>query len=150
MPIHDEIVRGKKIVTVYVENGLDQPVSVQILGAVSSTPANTVAIGTSFTVSAGGADFRTLVPEYAGWIPFITVSLSCPAAPTTGSVRVLLVKMDGTVTTIVRDLGIRDTATHDYSTDPSNILVVTGCIWKGVGRIVSAGMTQQSWSSYRG
>jgi hypothetical protein len=124
MPIHEEIVRSKKIVTVYVENGLDQPVAVQILGAVSSKPAKAVAIGTSFTVPAGGADFRTLVPEQTGWLPFITVSLACSAAPTTGSVRVLLVKMDGTVTTIVRDLGIRDTTTHDYSTDPSNILVV--------------------------
>jgi hypothetical protein len=124
MPIHEEIVRSKKIVTVYVENGLDQPVSVQILGAVSSTPTNTVAIGTSFTVPAGGADFRTLVPEQTGWLPFITVSLACSTAPTTGSVKVLLVKMDGTITTIVSDLAIRDTATHNYSTDPSKIFIV--------------------------
>jgi hypothetical protein len=124
MSIREEIVRGKKIVTVYVENGLDQPVSVQILGVASSTPTNTVPIGTSFAVPAGGADFRTLVPEYAGWLPFITVSLACSTAPTTGSVKVLLVKMDGTTTTIVSDLAIRDTAVHSHSTDPSKIFIV--------------------------
>jgi hypothetical protein len=116
--------RFRKTVTVYVENSLDQAVTVQILGAASSSPSKTVPISTSFTVSAGSADYRTLMPEQTGWMPYLTVSLSCSAAPTAGSVRVVLIRVDGSSNVVVSDLKIRDTAAHSYSTDPSYISVV--------------------------
>ncbi|MCC6049147.1 MAG: hypothetical protein LM580_00470 [Thermofilum sp.] len=119
-----DLYRLTKIVTVYVENGLDQPVTVQILGAASSSPSVTVPIGSSFTVPAGAADAKTLVPESSGWLPYITVSLSCSTAPSSGAVKVLLVRLDGTTTIVVNNLAIRDTSTHTYATDPSYISVV--------------------------
>jgi len=114
----------KKTVTVYVENSLDQPVAVQILGAPSNPPTSTAPIGPSFTVNPGSADFRTLVPEQTGWTPHITVSVSCSTAPTSGSVKVMLLRIDGSSDIIVNNLAIRDTLKHDYSTDPAYISVV--------------------------
>ncbi|MCC6050479.1 MAG: hypothetical protein LM580_07215 [Thermofilum sp.] len=119
-----DLYRLTKIVTVYVENSLNQPVTVQILGAVSSSPSSTVPIGSSFTVSAGAADAKTLVPESSGWLPYITVSLACSTAPTSGAVRVLLIRFDGTTVVIVNNLAIRDTSAHTYATDPSYVSVV--------------------------
>jgi hypothetical protein len=118
-----DLYRLTKIVTVYVENTLDQPVTVQILNAISSSPSMTVPIGPSFTVSPNSADAKTLVPESSGWLPYITVSLSCTTAPTTGAVTVYLVRLDGTVSTIA-SIRIRDTSTHTYKTDPASIFVV--------------------------
>jgi hypothetical protein len=114
----------KKTVTVYVENSLDQAVTVQILGAPSNPPSSTVAIGTSFTVNPGSADFRTLIPEQTGWTPYITVSLSASTAPTQGAVKVTLIRVDGSTQVIVNNLAIRDTSTHSYATDPNYISVV--------------------------
>jgi hypothetical protein len=119
-----DLYRLTKVVTVYVENGLDQPVTVQILGATSSSPSFTVPIGSGFTVSAGAADAKTLVPESSGWLPYITVSLACSTAPTSGTVNVKLIRLDGTTTVVVNDLVIRDTSTHTYATDPQYISVV--------------------------
>ncbi|MCC6050827.1 MAG: hypothetical protein LM580_08975 [Thermofilum sp.] len=115
-----DLYRLTKIVTVYVESTLDQPVTVQILGAVSSSPSTTVPIDSSFTVPPNSADAKTLVPESSGWLPYITVSLSCTTAPTTGAVNVYLVRLDGTVSTVAR-IQIRDTSTHTYKTDPASI-----------------------------
>jgi len=119
-----DLYKFKKTVTIYVENSLDQPVTVQILGAPSNPPSSTVPIGTSFTVNAGSADFRTLIPEQAGWTPYITVSVSCSTAPTSGSVRVILLRIDGTSDVVVNNLAIRDTLAHTYVTDPNHIKIV--------------------------
>ena len=119
-----DLYKFKKTVTIYVENSLDQPVTVQILGAPSNPPSSTVPIGTSFTVNAGSADFRTLIPEQVGWIPYLTVSLYSSTAPTAGLVRVILIRADNSTDIIVSKLPIRDTAVHTYATDPSYISVV--------------------------
>jgi len=115
----------KKLITIYVESTLDQPVSIQILGAPSNPPSSTVPIGTSFTVNPNSADFRTLIPEQSGWTPFITVSLSASTAPTKGYVKVTMFRIDGTSVVIVNNLAITDVLKHDYSTDPNNIAVVS-------------------------
>jgi hypothetical protein len=112
------------MVTVYVENGLNQPVSVQVLGSMSNPPVSTIAIGSTFVVNQNSADFRTLIPEQAGWVPYLTVSLYSSVAPTTGSVRVFLVRSDNTIEVIAGNFPIRDTVVHTYLTDPSNISVV--------------------------
>jgi len=117
--------KHKKLVTIYVESTLDQPVNVQILGAPSNPPSSTVPIGTSFTVNPGSADFRTLIPEQTGWTPYITVSLSAPTAPTNGYVKVTMFRIDGTSVVIVNNLAITDTLKHDYSTDPAYISVTS-------------------------
>jgi hypothetical protein len=117
-----DLYRLTKIVSVYVENTLDQPVTVQILGAISSSPAATVPIGSSFTVPPNSADAKTLVPESSGWLPYITVSLACTTAPTTGVINVYLVRLDGSVSTIA-SIQIRDTSTHTYQTDPASIFL---------------------------
>jgi hypothetical protein len=115
-----DLYRLTKIVTVYVENTLDQPVTVQLLGVSSNNPSTTVPIGSSFTVPPNSADAKTLVPESSGWLPYITVSLACTTAPTTGAVNAYLVRLDGTVSTIA-SIQIRDTSTHTYKTDPASI-----------------------------
>jgi hypothetical protein len=114
----------KKTITIYVENTLNQPITIQILGAPSNPPSSTVPIGSSFTVNPGSADFRTLIPEQTGWTPYITVSLSASTAPTQGAVKVTLIRIDGSTQVIVNNIPITDTTTHNYSTDPNYITVV--------------------------
>lgn len=113
-----------RVVTVFVDNSLDQDVVVQIKANRAQSLARAVNVGSPFTVPAGASDARTLTPETSGFLPYITVSLRCPAAPTTGSVTVFRVRLGGREDKVVDGLEIRDTAEHDASTDPGKIFIV--------------------------
>ena len=113
-----------KVVTVYVVNLLDKPVTVQVKGNRQKDTVKAVDIGSSFTVAAGGADARTLSPETSGWLPYLTLTLSCTAAPTSGHVTAYRIRQRGDEEKIVKELAIRDTAVHDAETDPDKILIV--------------------------
>ena len=110
------------LVTVYVVNDLDQDVTVQIKGNRIKSADGASNVGSSFTVPAGGADFRTLIADQSGVLPWIFVELSCSTAPTDGSVSVYLVRHDGEEK-LVDGLEIRDTDTHSPSTDPDKMKI---------------------------
>ena len=113
----------KPAVTVYLVNGLNQPVTVQIMGNMTSTTSYSVAIGTSWTVNSGTADAKTLTPDTSGWLPYIYLQLQCTTAPTSGSVSAYLLYADGGSAVLVNNLQIRDTNVHDPSTDPTAIFI---------------------------
>jgi hypothetical protein len=115
----------KEPVTVFISNSLDQAVNIQVVGCRDSNCVDSVDIGSAITVPAGSKDARTLTPETSGWLPFITVRAWCTSAPTSGVLDVWLVKSARDQPKIVDSLAIRDTNTHDYSTDPSNIYIAS-------------------------
>jgi hypothetical protein len=112
-------------VTVFISNGLDQAVNVQIVGCRDPACNDSVDIGSAITISAGSKDARTLTPETSGWLPYITARIWCTSAPTSGSLDIWLVRSATDQPKIVDSLAIRDTNTHDKSTDPSNITIVS-------------------------
>jgi hypothetical protein len=111
------------VVTVFISNGLDQPVNVQIVGCRDCSCSDSVDVGSVIVVPAGSKDARTLTPETSGWLPFITVRVWCTTAPTSGALDVWLVRGVEDQVKIVDSLEIRDTAVHTTSTDPAKIFV---------------------------
>jgi hypothetical protein len=112
-----------KVATLYIVNGLNQDVTIQVKGNRERTLTNAVNIGSAFTVSKGSSDSRTLTPDTSGWLPYITVSLSCSVAPTSGSVTIYWRRVSDEII-VVDTLAIRDTLTHDNSTNPDKIKIV--------------------------
>ncbi len=120
----DELRLVLRIITIFVDNGLDQDVTVQIKANRVKALAGSVNVGSVFTVPAKSTDARTLTPETSGWLPYVTVSLRCATAPTSGSVTVHRVRGIGDEVKIVDALEIRDTLEHNASTDPNKIFIV--------------------------
>ncbi|MEM4531622.1 MAG: hypothetical protein QXY39_07130 [Thermofilaceae archaeon] len=113
-----------RIISIYVDNGLNQAVTVQVRANREKTYAKSIDVGSPFTIPASSTDFKTLSPDTSGWLPYITVTLACSTAPTSGSVTVYRVRSVGDEDKIVDALEIRDTSTHDASTNPDKIFVV--------------------------
>lgn len=110
-------------VTVFVENGLDQDVTVQVKGNRVSSTTGAVNVGSSFVVPKGSCDARTLTPDTSGWLPYVFVEVSCSTAPTSGALSVYLVRAAVDQPKLVDGLEIRDTAVHSPDTDPGKIFI---------------------------
>lgn len=106
-----------KTITLYVINSLDQDVTVQVKGNRIEDTDNVADVGNSFTVSSGSADYQSLVPSQSGITPYVYVELSCSTAPSSGDVTVYQVEGSNAEKVMVDALEIRDTDTHDPSTD---------------------------------
>ena len=113
----------KPPVTIFVENGLDQDVTVQVKGNRVKSTAGAINVGASFTVAANSNDARTLTPDTSGWLPYIYVELQCSTAPSSGSVTVYLVRTRDDQVKLVDALEIRDTNVHNPDTDPNKIFI---------------------------
>jgi hypothetical protein len=111
------------IATVFIDNGLNQPVNVQIVGCRDRGCSDSVDVGSVIVVPAGSKDARTLTPETSGWLPFITVRVWCTTAPTSGALNVWLVRSRDDQTMLVDSLEVRDTVVHTFATDPAKIFV---------------------------
>jgi len=110
--------------TIVVTNTLNQDVTVQVVGGRESSLSQPINIGSPFTVAAGSSDARTLSPDTSGFLPYISVTLQCSIAPTSGSVAVYFIRTKGDESVIVKELQIRDTNVHSKSTDLGSIFVV--------------------------
>jgi len=110
------------MVSLFVDNNLNQSVNVQIKANRASSTSDAVLVGSAFTVSATGSDARSLSLETSGKLPYIYVELKCTTAPTSGSVTVWLIKGD-TQVKLVDALEIRDTVTHTPDTDPTKCFI---------------------------
>jgi hypothetical protein len=113
-----------KVATIFVDNGLNQDVTVQVKANREKALAKSVNVGSAFTVSANSTDSRTLTPDTCGYLPYLTVSLVCSVAPTTGSITVYRIRSKDDEVKVVDALEIRDTNTKDNSTNPDKIVVV--------------------------
>ena len=120
----DEFKRALKIVSIFVDNGLNQSVTVQLKANREGAYAKSVNVGSAFTVNASGQDSRTLTPDSSGWLPYITVEVSCSTAPTSGALDVYLVRSKDDQPKLVDSLAIRDTSPHNASTDPTKVYIL--------------------------
>ena len=80
------------IITVFVDNGLDQAVSVQVKGSRVNSVTGAVNIGSAFTVGADDTESKTLTPNTSGWLPYIFVTVTAPVAPTEDAINVYIIK----------------------------------------------------------
>jgi hypothetical protein len=118
------LVEKLRIATLFIINELNQDVTIQVKGNREKTLTNAVNVGSALTVSANSSDSRTLTPDTSGWIPYITVSLSCSVAPTSGLITIYWIRSKSDEEKVVDSLEIRDTTVHDNSTDPNKIFIV--------------------------
>lgn len=78
------------VITVWVENGLDQDVSVQIKGNRVNSTTGAVDIGTAFDVATVDRDAETITDE--GFLPYIFIEVTAAGVPTTGDLNAYLIK----------------------------------------------------------
>ena len=74
------------IVTLHVENTLDQTVTIQIKGNILSSLNGAVDMGSSFTVVPSDFEARTTIIASDGWMPYIYFEASCATEPTSGNI----------------------------------------------------------------
>ena len=98
-------------ITIFVENGLDQDVEVQVKGNRVKSSEGAINIGLSFTVAKNSNDARTLTPDTSGWLPYITITARCSTAPSSGKLIVWLIRARDDQVKLM-ELEIRDTEEH--------------------------------------
>ncbi len=113
----------KRTVTIWVDNSLNQAVSIQIKINDVQSLTGAIDLGTALSVAAGAKGYRTLKAE-DGYSAYITVSCVCSVAPTAGSVTVKKLFAPAHEVKIVDALAITDTAVHDANTDPDKIFII--------------------------
>ena len=74
--------------TIFIENGLDQQVTLQLQGARNSV---WVDIGESFNITASSNDYETV----SDYFPKYRLQAICSTAPTTGNLDVWVIKSKG-------------------------------------------------------
>ncbi len=102
-----------RFITIFVDNGLDQDVSIQVVANREPSHNKRVNIGSSFTVSAGSTYARSLSVETSGWLPYVSCVAVCSTAPTSGALTVYRIRSRGDEAKIFDALEIRDTLAHD-------------------------------------
>ena len=85
-------VQNFDIITIFVDNDLNQDVSVQVKGNRVNSVTGAVNIGSAFTVAADDRESRTLTPDTSGWLPYIFVTVTAPVAPTEDAINVYINK----------------------------------------------------------
>ena len=80
------------IITVWVENGLDQNVSVQVKGNRVNSVTGAVDIGTAFDVATVDREARTMEPTDEGFLPYIFIEVTAAGVPTSGNLNAYLIK----------------------------------------------------------
>lgn len=116
-------VRNLRLISIFVDNGLDQAVTVQVKANRESSYTKAIDTGSSFTVSANSQDARSLSVETSGWLPYIMVEVSCSVAPTSGSLTIYRLRSKEDQVLLVDALQIRDTNTHTPTSDPTKVLI---------------------------
>ena len=92
---HNSIIGDSRyfnIITIWVENGLYQNVSVQIMGNRANSVVWAVDIGAAFVVATVDRESRTIEPVNAGFLPYIFIEVTAAGVPTTGDLNAYLIK----------------------------------------------------------
>lgn len=80
------------IITIWVENGLDQNVSVQVKGNMVNSVVGAVDIGAAFDVATVDRESRTIEPVNAGFLPYIFIEVTAAGVPTDGNLNAHLIR----------------------------------------------------------
>lgn len=83
-------IRGLKLKTIIIENGLDQQVTLQVQASAHSNFSNSFNVGSSFNVAASTNTFETS----DSYFPYMRVTAQCSTAPTTGTLTVVFINTD--------------------------------------------------------
>jgi len=92
---HNSIIGDSRyfnIITIWVENGLDQNVSVQIKGNRVNSVVGAVDIGAAFNVVTVDREARTMEPTDEGFLPYIFIEVTAAGVPTAGNLNAYLIK----------------------------------------------------------
>jgi len=113
-----------RLITVFVDNDLDQDVEVRIKGNRTASIVKSVDIGT-FTVNKFSSTAKSLSTETSGYLPYLYLELICrDGSPTEGSISAYRVRSRDDQELLVDALEIRDTEVHTPETDPEKIKIV--------------------------
>jgi hypothetical protein len=77
---------------VFVVNGLDQQVGVQVMGNRVNSVVGAVDIGDPFNVATLDSEARTVAPDNDGWLPYIFFEVTAAVLPTDGDIDVYIVR----------------------------------------------------------
>ena len=80
------------IITIWVENGLDDGVSVQVKGNRVNSVVGAVDIGAAFDVATDDREARTMEPTDEGFLPFIFIEVTAAGVPTDGNLNAYLIR----------------------------------------------------------
>lgn len=80
------------IITIWVENGLNQDVSVQVKGNRVNSTTGAVDIGDAFDVATVDRKARTLEPVNAGFLPYVYIEVTAAGVPTDGNLNAYLIR----------------------------------------------------------
>ena len=80
------------VITIWVENGLDQNVSVQVKGNRVNDVAGAVDIGDAFDVATVDREARTMEPVDEGFLPYIFIEVTAAGVPTAGDLNAYLIR----------------------------------------------------------
>lgn len=126
MALYDEAELAKRLrlISVFIDNGLNQDISVQLMANREKAYAKAVISGTAFLVPANNQKAVALSSETSGWLPYMMVQVSCTVAPTSGTLTIYRLRSKDDEVKLVDALRIRDTQLHDASTDADKVLIV--------------------------
>ena len=103
-------------ISIFVDNGLDETVTVQFKANRQNNTTKAVDMGATFQVAGAGSDARSLSHETSAWLPYLYLEVSCSVAPTAGALNIYLIR-GSDEQYLVEALEIRDMATHDPDSD---------------------------------
>lgn len=104
--------RASQVATIYIINGLDADVHVQIYANREASEESAVQIGSPFTVAEGRIEAKTLTVEACGWLPYIFLRVRCLSTPTYGSLTAYRVRSKTEQDILFDALEIRDMNMH--------------------------------------
>ena len=82
-----------KIVTIHVDNDLNQDVSMQVKANRAKSTTGATNVGTPFSIAAtSGIEARTITPESEGFLPYIFIEATCSVSPASGDVNAHIIR----------------------------------------------------------
>lgn len=122
MSIFDPTPLDLRLISIYIDNGLNQNVTVQIKANREKAHAKAVTVGQSFIVAANSQVAKSMSIQTSGWLPYIMVEVFCNVVPTAGNLTIYRLKTKNEVK-LVDALGIRDGILHTSLTDSTKVLI---------------------------
>lgn len=89
-----EIIHGGdyNVFTVFVDNQLDEDVTVQIYSNRSYTTTKALNVGLTWIVSATDQEAKTITVDNNGWLPYMFITVVASSTPTSGNLNAYILK----------------------------------------------------------
>lgn len=80
------------VMTIWIENGLDQNISVQVKGNRVNSVTDAVDVGNAFNVATLDREAMTIVPANEGFLPCIFIEVTAAGVPIISNLNAYLIK----------------------------------------------------------